>query len=64
MMQLIVIVILIGFLLGLFLIRHEEKLWNDGYCKCGGEWIVVRNMQTNMYRCSKCNLILITITEK
>ena len=38
---------------------HEDKLWNDGYCTCGGQWeyeqgIGHKYSTSFIYVCNKC----------
>ena len=40
--------------------KHNQTLWNDGYCECGGHWELkgatkVKNgTTTKYYACEKC----------
>jgi len=42
--------------------KHSEKHWNNGYCKCGGQWEYVQFYPSPSeikyyYECNKCHNI-------
>lgn len=51
-----------GFTLGAV---EEERIWNDGYCNCGGEWEFrnaarSRNVTRYYWECNSCKSIIET----
>ena len=39
--------------------RHDSKLWNNGYCDCGGRWeyeqaVGHKSTTSYIYVCDKC----------
>lgn len=40
-------------------VKHDNKLWNDGHCECGGAWeyeqaVGHRSDTSYIYVCDKC----------
>lgn len=63
----IILSILIGSAIGGFLTidyTSDKKLWNDGYCECGGKWEIVnvavrtRGSKIYVWKCNKCDKII------
>lgn len=59
------VVIVIAFVVGLIFVcsaaenSHDDKLWNNGHCECGGTWeyeqaVGHRNSTSYIYICDKC----------
>ena len=59
------IVILIGIIVGIIFLysiaenAHDNKLWNNGHCECGGTWeyeqaVGHRSYTSYIYVCDKC----------
>ena len=57
------------FIIAILLISFfDTKSWNDGHCKCGGNWVYEQAVghhyyTTYMYTCDKCGKA-IEITDK
>ena len=62
------VIVVVAFIVGLVAgAKEEEKIWNDGYCECGGRWQYIETNQniraygdsvygeTNyLYECDRC----------
>lgn len=66
--QLIVSGIMLAFIIGIFVVvtaiggAEDKKVWNNGYCECGGKWVyqqaVGHRCDTDyIYKCDKCGNI-------
>ena len=54
----IVLIIIVGIIIW-FSDKADDKVWNNGYCDCGGKWtyeqaVGHRNSTSYMYVCDKC----------
>lgn len=53
--------VILGMLL-FFDSNHDNKVWNDGYCSCGGKWAYVQPIghaysTVYMYECDTCGQV-------
>ena len=55
----VVLAVLTCFLVYTVIEKHDSKVWNNGYCTCGGKWeyeqaVGHRGSTSYIYVCDKC----------
>lgn len=52
-----IICLVVGIIIGLK--ERDQKMWNNGYCECGGHWVYEQAVghqygTSYMYKCDSC----------